>query len=64
MCVNFRTLALLVPEIQRGGEGFKEPPPQSQIDQKKPSLNRVKLPEIVLSKTTKGKYKGGIRNVG
>ena len=63
MCVNFRTLALLVPEIQRGG-GLQGAPPQSQIDQKKPSLNRVKLPEIVLSKKTKGKYKGGIRNVG
>ena len=48
-----------------GGGGLQgAPPPQSQIDQKKPSLNRVKLPEIVLSKTTKGKYKGGIRNVG
>ena len=40
MCVNFMTLALLVPEIQRGGGS--EEPPQSQIDQKKPSLNRVK----------------------
>ena len=46
------------------GGGLQGAPPQSQIDQKKPSLNRVKLPEIVLSKTTKGKYKGGIRNVG
>ena len=33
LCVNFMTLALLVPEIQRGGP---RSPPQSQIDQKGP----------------------------
>ena len=35
LCVNFMTLALLVPKIKRGG-GSEEPPPQSQIDQKSP----------------------------
>ena len=34
LCVHFMTLALLVPEIQRGGP--RSPPPQSQIDQKSP----------------------------
>ena len=33
LCVNLMTLALLVPEIQRGVRGA---PPQSQIDQKSP----------------------------
>ena len=35
------TLALLVPEIQRGGGGSEEPPPVTDRP-KKPSLNRVK----------------------
>ena len=38
LCVNFMTLALLVPEIQRGGP--RSPPPVTDWP-KKPSLNRV-----------------------
>ena len=34
LCVNFMTLALLVPEIQRGSPKSPPPSPQSQIDQK------------------------------
>ena len=37
MCVNFMTLALLIPEIQS-----LPPPPVTDLT-KKPSLNRVKL---------------------
>ena len=37
-CVNFMTLTLLVPEIQRGGP--RSPPPVTDWP-KKPSLNRV-----------------------
>ena len=40
LCVNFMTLALLVPEIQRGVRGA--PPPPVTDWPKKPSLNRVK----------------------
>ena len=45
LCVNFMTLTLLVPEIQRGvrgGGGAPPPPPPPVTDwPKKPSLNRV-----------------------
>ena len=41
LCVNFMTLALLVPEIQRGGP--RSPPPVTDWP-KKPSLNRVNAP--------------------
>ena len=39
LCVNFMTLALLVPEIQRGGP--RSPPTPVTDWPKKPSLNRV-----------------------
>ena len=41
LCVNFMTLVLLVPEIQRGGP--RSFPPQVTDWPKKPSLNRVKI---------------------
>ena len=40
LCVNFTTLALLVPDIKRGGP--RSPPPVTDWP-KKPSLNRVKV---------------------
>ena len=61
LCVNFMTLALLVPEIQRGGGGGSEEPPQSQIDQKSPVwiglneesfLNQISLSLISLFVTS------------
>ena len=39
---NFMTLALLVPEVQRGGPRSPPPPPPVTDRPKKPSLNRVK----------------------
>ena len=42
LCANFMTLALLVPEIQRG-EGSRSPRPPVTDWPKKPSLNRVNI---------------------
>ena len=49
LCVNFMTLALLVPEIQNRG-GSEEPPPPPPVTDwpKKPSLNRVKEKNTLL----------------